>query len=271
MSSTNVASRSATPASWISSTFSALRSPERERLKEPTKTTSSATTNLACMKSWSDSGVHGVDGLPENGAAGGPCSSSGIFQALTPFVAHWWKTSSTWVSSTTPATSQRCSFATSASVREDRAGGEHGRCDPDPPPRAAEELRDAVRECVAVLGREPGRTSMPSLDRTGRGWTRPVCSTCRARQSSSKLSVNARASAGEPRRARSRSPGGSTSRWSSSSSPTTRRCRRGRRTCGASGRGRPAIARVGTGSASIASGLVSGGGGTGIGPGWSTL
>ena len=35
--------------------------------------------------------------------------------------------------------------------------------------------------------------------------------------------------------------------------------------------GMPAIARVGTGSASIASGLVSGGGGTGIGPGWSTL
>ena len=35
--------------------------------------------------------------------------------------------------------------------------------------------------------------------------------------------------------------------------------------------GTPAIARVGTGSASIASGLVAGGGGTGIGPGWSTL
>ena len=35
--------------------------------------------------------------------------------------------------------------------------------------------------------------------------------------------------------------------------------------------GMPAIARVGTGRASIASGLVSGGGGTGIGPGWETL
>ena len=35
--------------------------------------------------------------------------------------------------------------------------------------------------------------------------------------------------------------------------------------------GMPAIARVGMGSASIAWGLVSGGGGTGIGPGWSTL
>ena len=31
------------------------------------------------------------------------------------------------------------------------------------------------------------------------------------------------------------------------------------------------MARVGTGRASIASGLVSGGGGTGIGPGWETL
>ena len=29
--------------------------------------------------------------------------------------------------------------------------------------------------------------------------------------------------------------------------------------------------RVGTGSASIAAGVISGGGGTGIGPGWSTL
>ena len=35
--------------------------------------------------------------------------------------------------------------------------------------------------------------------------------------------------------------------------------------------GMPAIPRVATGSASIASGVVSGGGGTGIGPGWATL
>ena len=35
--------------------------------------------------------------------------------------------------------------------------------------------------------------------------------------------------------------------------------------------GMPAIPRVSTGSASIASGAVSGGGGTGIGPGWATL
>ena len=41
--------RSASPASTISSTFSAFSSPERERLKEPTKTTSSATVTFACM------------------------------------------------------------------------------------------------------------------------------------------------------------------------------------------------------------------------------
>ena len=35
--------------------------------------------------------------------------------------------------------------------------------------------------------------------------------------------------------------------------------------------GTPAMPRVATGSASIASGAVSGGGGTGIGPGWATL
>ena len=35
--------------------------------------------------------------------------------------------------------------------------------------------------------------------------------------------------------------------------------------------GTPAIARVGSGSASSSSGAVFGGGGTGIGPGWSTL
>jgi hypothetical protein len=33
-------------------TFSALRSPERERLKEPMKATSSTTVTFACMKSW---------------------------------------------------------------------------------------------------------------------------------------------------------------------------------------------------------------------------
>ena len=35
--------------------------------------------------------------------------------------------------------------------------------------------------------------------------------------------------------------------------------------------GTPAIGRVGIGSASSSSGAVCGGGGTGIGPGWSTL
>ena len=59
---------SAVAGSWISSTFSAFRSPEREKLNEPTNETSSATTTFACMKSCTPSGDHGVDGLPENPA-----------------------------------------------------------------------------------------------------------------------------------------------------------------------------------------------------------
>ena len=43
-------------ASSISSTFSAFSSPERERLYEPTNTTSSITEIFACMKSWTLSG-----------------------------------------------------------------------------------------------------------------------------------------------------------------------------------------------------------------------
>ena len=59
---------SAVAGSWISSTFSAFRSPEREKLNEPTNETSSATTTFACMKSCTPSGDHGVDGLPESPA-----------------------------------------------------------------------------------------------------------------------------------------------------------------------------------------------------------
>ena len=44
--------RSASSGSCSSSTFSAFRSPERDRLNEPAKTKSSATVTFACMKSW---------------------------------------------------------------------------------------------------------------------------------------------------------------------------------------------------------------------------
>ena len=56
-------------ASWISTTFSAFRSPDREKLKEPTNDTSSATTTFACMKSCTDAGVHGVEELREQSLA----------------------------------------------------------------------------------------------------------------------------------------------------------------------------------------------------------
>src|SRR5204863_9301537 len=49
ISSIKPAIRSASAASSISSTFSAFDSPEWERLKEPTKTVSSATVTFACM------------------------------------------------------------------------------------------------------------------------------------------------------------------------------------------------------------------------------
>ena len=117
---------------------------------------------------------------------------SGIFQALTPFVAHWWKTSSTCVSSITPATSQRCSFTTSTSV-----------------PRIGPEVStgEAIRmRCVArprnfatrwesaspYSGVNHGRDLDPRVERSRAGVaTRPECSTLPLSHSSSRLSVNA--------------------------------------------------------------------------------
>ena len=81
--------RSASSASSISSTFSAFRSPDRERLKLPRNTVSSATVSFACMKLCSPPpGRQGSDRLPENS----PCitrSSSGSFHATLPFWRHW--------------------------------------------------------------------------------------------------------------------------------------------------------------------------------------
>ena len=133
--------------------------------------TSSATTTFACMKSCVDSGVHGVVGFPENGACARIWSSSGIFQALTPFVAHWWKTSSICVSSITPATSQRCSFTISTSVP--RIGPELSTGDAIRMRRRARPRNFATRweSASPYSGVNHGRTSTPPPTSTGRGWT----------------------------------------------------------------------------------------------------
>ena len=116
-SSTKAAMRPASSGSRISSMFSAFCSPERERLKEPRKTVSSATVSFACMKSWTPpSGRHGVEGLAAKGSLVSAARSSGIFQALWPFSAHCSNTVATWGPSTTPAMSPRPRSASSFSV-----------------------------------------------------------------------------------------------------------------------------------------------------------
>ena len=144
------------PRSWISSTFSAFRSPEREKLNDPTKTTSSATTTFACMKSCSDSGVQRVDGLPENGA---PVEDRAQKRDLPradavrrPLVEDLVD-----LRLVDHAGDVAAALVHDLDERaEDRARREHGRRDPDPASRSSEELRHAVGERVAVLGREPG-------------------------------------------------------------------------------------------------------------------
>ena len=75
-----------------SRTFSAFISPERERLNDPAKTTSSTTVTLACMKSWTVPGLQGVDCFPEKGNRESTAASSGIFQGEWPSSRHWRKT-----------------------------------------------------------------------------------------------------------------------------------------------------------------------------------
>src|SRR5215211_4051525 len=59
--------RQASSPSLISSTFSAFFSPECERLNEPAKTVSSATTIFACMKLCNDpAGCQASERLPAN-------------------------------------------------------------------------------------------------------------------------------------------------------------------------------------------------------------
>ena len=132
-SSTNAASRSAI--GRVADLEHVLRvplSPEREKLKLPTNAMSSATTTFACMKSCSDVGDHGVDGLPLNGAP----SRDALQERDLPSRSR--RSSATGRRPGRPACRRRrrrrrsgSSFTTSTSVREDRPGREHRRGDAD--------------------------------------------------------------------------------------------------------------------------------------------
>ena len=76
---------------------------------------------------------------------------------MLPFSRHWWTTPRTCVWSTQPAMSTPPSETTCASVASTGAVVITGRADADAASRAADPLRDAVREVVAVAGREPRR------------------------------------------------------------------------------------------------------------------
>ena len=148
------------PRSWISSTFSALRSPEREKLNEPTKSTSSATTTFACMKSCSELGRPRRRRLARERRRGEHRAQErdlpGADAVRRPLVEHLVD-----LGLVDHAGDVAAALVHDLDERgEDRAGGEHRRGDPDPLPRPAEELRDAMGERVAVLGREP----RPHLD-----------------------------------------------------------------------------------------------------------
>ena len=177
------------PGSRISSTFSAFISPERERLNEPTKTVSSATVTLACMKSWTVPGLHGVEGLPENVELLNVLASSGIFQAEVPFVAHWPKTASRLrlVDDAGDVDAHRARRArpVCARIGADVITGE---AIADPPAgdrdRRSDRLLRARRRGPGVNQAAPRR---PPRARRGPGSTRPLRSTSRCCQSSSKL------------------------------------------------------------------------------------
>ena len=152
---------------------------------------------------------------------------------------------------------------------EDRARREHGGGDPDPVLRLADVLRDPVRERLAVVRAEPGPqfgvadANRARLDPAGVLDLAVV-------PSSSKLSVNGSASSGE-----------ATVRITFSCRvhesevqfveplSTAAASRTAYLWCIRSGT--PEIGRVSNGSDSIRSETDSGGGGTGIGPGWSML
>jgi hypothetical protein len=156
-------------------------------LNEPTNTMSSATVTLACMKSWTLFSVHGVEGLPAKGSFSSAVASSGIFHAERPFSRHWWKTWSVCGSSTMPAMSTRARSPASASVAmigADVITGEatrtRSRARPIP-------LAIACESSSPFPGVNQARAPAPLSSFTISGSARPLCSTSRRSQSSSKF------------------------------------------------------------------------------------
>ena len=238
-------------------------------MKLPANEVSSATTTFACMKSCNELGVHCVETFPLNSPSSSTLRRSGIFQALTPFVCHCEKTSSTCVSSITPAIEERFSF--SASTRVARIGPDESTGEAMRTRSLAFPIAFATRWASAspCSGQNQARTWAPSTC-SGRGSTFPECSTSPLVQSCSNASLYAYAIGCEATVTMTFSCRDQESsvqlvdpvQTDSPSRTTILWCIRS---------GTPATPRVGTGSASIASGTVAGGGGTGIGPGWATL
>ena len=150
---------------------------------------------------------------------------------------------------------------------EDRAGAEHGRRDPHAPLRLADPLRDPVRQCLAVLGREPrphlerADVDRPRLDVTGADHVtrlpelvevEPVCVRELAeRRSRRVLLARPRVLRPVQRAVQTVSRSRTTYLWCIRSG-----------TPGSAGSGSERLEQLGRGR---------GGGGTGTGPGWSTL
>ena len=121
----------------------------------------------------SDLGVHEVVDLgapgstawtawPRRAACESRLRAGGSSRRVCPFSAHWWNTVSVCGPSTTPAMSRPPLSASSASVAEDRPGGDHGRRDSHPAPRRADGRRDPVRELLTMTRGEPGRHRDPA-------------------------------------------------------------------------------------------------------------
>ena len=190
-SSTNAASSSAIAASSISSTFSAFRSPLRERLNEPTNTVSSQTRHLRVHEV-----VHRAVAVRRRLLAGERAGHHVLQQrqlprdvlVRAPLVDHL-------------ADLRRVDAAGEIDRlvgdhlrerAEHRAGRDHRRADPHALPRPADQLRDPDRRsspCPGVI-----QARIPSSQR---GSTNPLCATSPVVQSWSKSIRNAFAIAGE--------------------------------------------------------------------------
>ena len=201
------------PASSISSTFSAFFSPLRERLNDPTNDRVVADGHLRVHEVVHRPPPNGVDSLPVNGPAS-TCCSSGSFHETLPFARHWRITSRICVASTQPAMSTDRSAITCASVPSTGPvviTGEQIRTRLRARP---DQLGDAHRQILAVPRREPGAHAVvpARVDEAAAHRRRPSTRAARSR---------ARTPSRSPRRRRPRprSPAATTSRRSSSASP----------------------------------------------------